>query len=123
MNKNNYINLANKAANLQITELKKIKKVFNKLLENDISQSYPNPFNSGTSINYNISKKDYVLISVYNAKGQKIKTLLNEIIQPGNHNIYWDGTDLNEQHVTSGIYIYTIASGAQLIRKKMVLIK
>ena len=32
MNKNNYINLANKAANLQITELKKIKKVLINLL-------------------------------------------------------------------------------------------
>ena len=100
-----------------------LEKVFNELSEYDISQNYPNPFNSGTSINYNITKKDYVLISVYNAKGQKIKILLNKIIQPGNHNIYWDGTDLNGQNLTSGIYIFTIASGAQLIRKKMVLIK
>jgi len=100
-----------------------LKKVFNELSEYDISQNYPNPFNSGTSINYNISKKEFVLISVYNAKGQKIRTLLNEIIPPGNYNIYWDGADLNGQHVTSGIYIFTVASGTQLIRKKMVLIK
>ena len=100
-----------------------LKKVFSKLLEYDISQNYPNPFNSGTSINYNISKKDNVLISIYNARGQKIKNLLNEIIVPGNHNVYWDGTDLNGYHVTSGIYIYTISSGTQFISKKMVLIK
>jgi photosystem II stability/assembly factor-like uncharacterized protein len=91
----------------------------NKLPNNfSLSQNYPNPFNPGTIINYSISSRSQVLIRVYNILGKSVLTLVNEKKEPGNYNIYFDGSGLS-----SGIYFYRIQAGDFSETRKMILLK
>ncbi len=88
-----------------------------------LNNAYPNPFNPETSISYSLPKSSTVTIEVYNAKGQLIRTLVNETRAAGNHNIVWNGTDNNNHPVSSGIYFYKMRSDSYVSTKKMVMMK
>ncbi len=95
-------------------------------------QNYPNPFNPAvagagrnlfTKISYDILERKKVKISIYNIKGQLIKTLVNEYKDPGQHDTYWDGTDKYNNPVSSGVYFYKLKAGKFEKGKKMILLK
>lgn len=88
-----------------------------------LKQNYPNPFNPFTRIEYEVPRTDKVTIKIYNIKGQHIKTLINEVKEPGNYETYWDGTDSKNRKVSSGVYFYQLESGNSKKHKKMILIK
>ncbi|MFA5464722.1 MAG: FlgD immunoglobulin-like domain containing protein [Candidatus Cloacimonadales bacterium] len=85
--------------------------------------NYPNPFNPETTINFEMEKDAYVTIDIYNAKGQKVKTLVNEHKRKGMHSVIWNGKDGNGQSVGSGIYFYNMKSGKYTSTRKMILMK
>ncbi len=84
--------------------------------------NYPNPFNPSTTIFFelNLDITDRAEISIYNLKGQIIRqfSILNS-----QYSIIWDGTDDNDQPVSSGIYFYKLKAGNYFLAKKMILIK
>jgi hypothetical protein len=86
-------------------------------------QNYPNPFNSQTSIKYYIPKSDHIKIEIYDLLGRKIKTLINENQQRGEHKVIWNGRDENNQSVASGIYFYTVSTDIYSNSKKMLVLK
>jgi len=73
-----------------------------------LKQNYPNPFNSSTKIAYSLSKNSFVKLTVFDISGKKIKRLVNEIKNTGEHSVMWDGTDLNNKSVPSGVYFYVL---------------
>lgn len=87
--------------------------------------NYPNPFNPTTTISFSVTQNsDFVNLEVYNIKGQKVKTLINEQMQKGNHTIIWSGLDSNNKPVSSGIYFYKLdVNGKTEKTKKMLLLK
>ncbi len=85
--------------------------------------NYPNPFNPTTTIAFNLPENDKVELSIYNIKGQKINTLVNDIMQSGNHTIVWNGEDSNGKLVGSGFYFYQIKTGNVTECKRMLLMK
>ncbi|MFA7056578.1 MAG: choice-of-anchor J domain-containing protein, partial [Candidatus Cloacimonadales bacterium] len=90
---------------------------------NALNQNYPNPFNPETSIGFSLKDAGNVTLDIYNIKGQKVKTLLNEHREAGTHNIVWNGTDDNNKNVSSGVYFYKIKNGKFTSTKKMILMK
>lgn len=88
-----------------------------------LGQNYPNPFNPTTTIVYNMVEEGNVSIEVFNIKGQKVKTLINEHMEVGDHVLVWEGTNDNNQKVSSGIYFYKMKSGSYSSTKKMILMK
>lgn len=88
-----------------------------------LSQNYPNPFNPETQINFAVPTFSSVKIEVFNVLGQKVKTLINGDYQPGNYRVTWDGTNVNGEKVSSGIYLYKLQVGAETVSKKMILTK
>jgi len=91
-----------------------------------LNQNYPNPFNAGTKINFQLSTASpisHVKLVIYNLNGQVIKTLVDTALNPGNHDMFWDGTD--EQHfaVASGVYVYVLQKDRRRKTQKMVLIR
>ncbi len=86
-------------------------------------QNYPNPFNPTTEIRYSLPVNEKVELAIYNALGQKIKTLLNTRQEAGFHSIAWDGTNNRGKAVSSGIYLYRINAGMFSAIKKMILLK
>ncbi len=75
-----------------------------------IDQNYPNPIkisqHTSTNISFLLSDNGNINISIYNTKGQKIKTIVNEQMLAGDHPVQWDGTDYSGSHVPTGIYMY-----------------
>ncbi len=87
------------------------------------AKNYPNPFNPTTTIYFQLPADGKVNISVFNIKGQKVKTLTNEFMKAGNHSVVWNGTDKNGNTVSSGVFFYKIETFNVTSLKKMVLIK
>ncbi len=86
--------------------------------------NFPNPFNPETTISFSVKQNSvFVNLEVYNIKGQKVKTLINEEMQKGKHTIIWSGLDSNKKSVSSGIYLYKIKAGNQESVKRMLLLK
>ena len=95
--------------------------------------NYPNPFNPSTTISFSVTQNsDFVNLEIYNLKGQKIKDISPSLCHPefiegrGNnqYSISWDGTDENNQPVSSGIYFYKLRiDGKDIKTKKMILLK
>jgi hypothetical protein len=86
---------------------------------------YPNPFNPSTTISFNLTAEEAenTELVIYNVKGQKVKTLVNEYLEAGNHTFLWNGTDKNGKPVSSGIYFYKLKSSNYNNTKKMLLLK
>ena len=80
--------------------------------------NYPNPFNSSTVIRFTIPESDYVLLEVYNSLGEKIKTLVNEFTNSGDHPIKFEAGNL-----ASGVYLYFLRTSGFIGTKKMLLIR
>lgn len=90
----------------------------------ELWQNYPNPFNAATHIRYYLPQTDHVLVSIYNLKGQWLKTLVNKMQVAGVYELLWDGTDDGGMPVASGIYICRLSSGRSVAcSTKIILIK
>ncbi len=86
--------------------------------------NYPNPFNPSTNISFNIKEDTDVEITIYNMKGQKVKTLVDKKFQQGQHKVEWNGTNSANQTVGSGVYFYKVNyNGKTQAVKKCVMLK
>ncbi len=90
---------------------------------NMLLQNYPNPFNPETTISFDMPQSGNANLSVYNVKGQLVKTLVNGNVGFGRQNIVWNGTDSNNAPVTSGLYFYRLTTGNGTETRKMMLVK
>lgn len=81
-------------------------------------QNYPNPFNPTTNIEYSIPNVGSVSLKIYDLLGREIATLINEVKQPGNYQIKFDGSKLS-----SGVYFYKLQFGNAVTIKKMLVMK
>jgi hypothetical protein len=88
-----------------------------------LSQNYPNPFNPTTTIDFNVRSQGHVTLEVYNALGQRVKTLVDEVRDAGQHSVMWDGTDVNGNSVASGMYLYRLTINSFSDTRKMMLLK
>ena len=85
--------------------------------------NYPNPFNPDTTISFSLSAQVDLHIDIYNIKGQKIKTLVDDFYPAGEHNIVWNGTDDRGYSVSSGLYFYKMEAVDFVGVGKMVMMK
>ena len=90
-----------------------------------LSQNTPNPFNPSTSIAYQVAETSavHVAISVYNLRGELVRTLVDEFKDAGLYNVFWDGTDNKGNDLSSGVYFYRMSAGKFSQTRKMVLLK
>jgi hypothetical protein len=86
--------------------------------EFSLEQNYPNPFNPETIIEYKISNTTPVSITVYDLVGREIAVLVNEVKQPGNYLVNFNG-----ENIASGVYFYKMIAGDFSFVKKMNLLK
>ncbi|MCK4824840.1 T9SS type A sorting domain-containing protein, partial [bacterium] len=93
--------------------------------------NYPNPFylngasrNSSTTIKYRIPQKGITELKIYNIKGQKVKTLMNQVQEIGVYEISWFGKDEFGKNVGSGVYFYKLeVDNKKALVKKMLLLR
>lgn len=83
-----------------------------------LAQNYPNPFNQTTQIRYSLTQPEKVKITVFNALGQRIETLLNKNMPAGQHEITF-----NAGQLPSGTYFYKLVAGEYTDSKRMMYVK
>jgi PKD repeat protein len=88
-----------------------------------LSQNHPNPFNPETVIDYQLPIMSNVELIIYNALGQKMRTLISTHQNVGHYNIKWDGTNDAGNQAPSGLYLYQMKAGNFSQTKKMLLIR
>ena len=86
-----------------------------------LMQNSPNPFSGLTAIRWQIPSESRVTISIYDATGRNIKTLVNSNFVPGYYNTTWNRTNDNNQKVSAGIYFYEMRTNNYTARRKMVI--
>jgi hypothetical protein len=84
--------------------------------------NYPNPFNGETRIPVSITNGT-VSLSIFNLRGQKIRTLVNEWTKTGLYNFIWDGKDDKGSELPSGIYLIRLENGSQTRTQRMELLR
>jgi len=89
----------------------------------NLKQNYPNPFNPSTTIQFQLSNKSKVNLKIYDSIGCKIKTLVNDIKNPGIHNVVWNGNNDSGQLLSSGIYFCILTSGKKSSARKMIFLQ
>ncbi len=88
-----------------------------------LSQNFPNPANPHTQIIFTVPSPAHISLTLFNMRGQKIRTLVDETSQPGEYRITWDGLNDQGQEVASGIYLYKFEAFGVTLAKKMVLLR
>jgi len=81
--------------------------------------NHPNPFGSSTTIRFETKQSDLVNITVYNLKGQKVKSLVGGKLASGLHEINWDGRDELGNSVASGVYFYRLQTAGKAVTARM----
>ena len=102
-----------------------------------LMQNYPNPFNPVTRIRFGVAQPSprlkpfsspqrltdlqrgtLVVLKVYDMLGREVRTLVNEMLEPGTYEVRFDGSGLN-----SSVYFYRLTAGDFTETRKMVMLK
>jgi len=95
----------------------------------ELGQNFPNPFNPVTRIEYWLPEagtgavRTPVNVSVYDVRGAKVRTLVNQAQVAGRYRVEWDGRDDHGTPVGSGVYFYRMSTPRFSDSRKMVLLK
>ena len=93
------------------------------ILRTELLSNYPNPFNPSTMISFDIKNDGPVRLEVFNLKGQKVTTLVDEDKTSGRYQVAWNGTDTQGRDVGTGIYFYRLTTNDTSSTRKMLLMK
>jgi len=91
-----------------------------------LAQNSPNPFNPSTTISYTVAPLESLVpvrLEVFNIRGQLIRTLVNEVVEPGEYSFFWQGLDDHGKALSSGVYFYRLRAGNFVATRKMVIVK
>ena len=108
-----------------VNSVQEYEEIFNKI-PIKLMQNYPNPFkvnSSRTAIEFSLKQQGSTEVSIYNIKGQKVKTMLDDNLNSGSHKLIWDGNNSTGKKVSSGIYFYQVEQEGKTQTKKMIVIR
>jgi len=87
-----------------------------------LNQNYPNPFNPSTTITYELPKREYVTLKVYNSLGKEIAVLVEGQKEAGNYSVTFNAKSA-ASGLPSGLYLYKLTAGKYTKVRKMILLK
>ena len=83
-----------------------------------LGQNYPNPFNPSTSFEYRIDRAQHVTVQVFDLLGRNVATLVDGVQAANTYRVTFDASNL-----PSGVYLYQLEAGNQVVTKTMTLLK
>ena len=83
-----------------------------------LSQSYPNPFNASTTIEFSLPTAENVKLEIFNLLGQRVETIVDSRLDAGVHKVLW-----NADNRSSGMYFYRLTAGEFQKTERMTLLK
>lgn len=86
-----------------------------------LEANQPNPFGSQTRISFSNRESQPLKLEIFNLKGQRVITLVDEFKAAGQHFVNWNAVDSNGSRLPAGVYLYRLtASGRQIVRRMVV---
>ncbi len=86
-------------------------------------KSFPNPFNTQTTLVYTVHTKGQLTLQIFNIVGKEVLRLLDKKVGPGEYRIHWDGRNKAGRIVPSGVYLATVHLGREAASIKLLIIK
>ena len=83
-----------------------------------LKQSYPNPFNNSTTINFYLPKRTRVTLTIYNIQGEVIEILCDQLLTEGDHSLQWIATNM-----PSGVYFIKMRADEFMAVTKCIILK
>jgi hypothetical protein len=83
-----------------------------------LAQNFPNPFNPSTKIGFSLASQNATTLRVFDVTGRVVATIIDGVLPAGRYSVPLDGTML-----ASGLYFYTLQSGAERDTRRMLLVK
>jgi hypothetical protein len=88
-----------------------------------LDQNYPNPFNPNTTILFALPEKSHVSLKIYDAGMRLVRSLVDDVMEPGRRAVTWDGRNNRGAAVASGVYFYRIEAKGFTRTRKMILLR
>lgn len=92
-----------------------------------LKQNFPNPARAKTTIQYELPVDGHITLTIYDLRGRKISTLVDQFATTGPNAIDWDGTDARGNALASGVYFYRVIidTGSTILKeqKKLIFIR
>lgn len=85
--------------------------------------NYPNPFNPDTWIPFRLATSGEVFVSLFDAAGNRVRRFALGVLSPGEHTLYWDGTNEMGEFLASGVYWIVFESGGERVSRRLLLSK
>jgi len=89
----------------------------------ELYQNYPNPFNPVTNIAFEIRQAQKVTLQIYDNRGRLIKTMIENQLNAGHHEVSWNGVNNQGRPAASGVYMYVLKTEDFRSSKKMILVR
>jgi len=89
----------------------------------ELEQNYPNPFNPVTTIRFALPQNTRVTLKVFDVVGREVQTLVSSELTAGTYDVQWNGRNQAGLPVASGVYLYRLDLGTQVMTRRMVLVK
>ena len=86
-------------------------------------QNSPNPFNPSTTIRYHVPERCMVTLDVYGVSGDHVARLYEGFREPGTFSAAWNGCDGKGIQMSSGVYLYRLRAGKEILSRKMILLR
>ena len=83
-----------------------------------LHDAFPNPFNSSTTLSFNVERETFIHLKAFNIQGRLIKNIISEKYYPGNHSLIW-----NLDSDAGGIYFIQYQSENHTETQKVLLLK
>jgi hypothetical protein len=69
-----------------------------------LEDAFPNPFAGTTSIAFDLPRAAPIMLTIYDAAGRVVRTLLDGQLPAGRHELGWDGRSASGHALSSGVY-------------------
>jgi hypothetical protein len=89
----------------------------------ELGPNYPNPFSSGTSMNFSIPELATVTIDIFDLRGRFVRRLIEETLNAGEYPVSWDGLDASGKPVAQGQYVVQMTAGSYSCSKDLSLVR
>ena len=83
----------------------------------------PNPYNPSTTLRFDLPARGAAELSIYDASGRLVRTLVHAALDAGPHSYVWDGRDAAGRVTASGVYLYRLTTADGQQARKMVLVR
>ncbi len=88
-----------------------------------LHMAYPNPFNAGTTIRFELDQNVHVNLAVYDIRGRRVRTLVEAPLQAAAHEIHWDGRNHCGADMPSGVYLLRMQAGEVTAVRKVLYVR